>query len=164
MQRCVFLDRDGVVNFKPAPGEYICRWEDFRLIPEVVDWIRLFHALGFLVVIVTNQRAVARGLLPAGELRSIHEKMARELQRAGAHLDDIFCCPHEESTCDCRKPKSGLIRQAQQKWNIDLGQSLMIGDSDSDQILARSCGMRFVRVSGGRIIGVNEPEAEFPCP
>jgi len=157
-RRCVFLDRDGVINAAPAAGEYILRWEEFRFLPGISDWIRLFNALGGLVIVVTNQRCVALGLLPTGELDEIHRRMRDELAQMGARLDDVLCCPHEEGTCDCRKPKPGLIEQACGKWEIDLEGSLLIGDSDTDRELARRTGLRFVRVTNGRIADITPAE------
>jgi D-glycero-D-manno-heptose 1,7-bisphosphate phosphatase len=164
MRGCVFLDRDGVINRTPPAGQYVLTWDDFRFIPESVDWIRLFNALQFLVIVITNQRAVARGLLAPSELEAIHERMKAALLASGARIDDVFCCPHEESVCECRKPKPGLVLQAQRKWDIDLTRSLLIGDSESDRMLARSCGLRFVEVRDGRIVGGGELEAEVGRP
>lgn len=152
IRRCVFLDRDGVINASPAPGEYIRSWSEFRFLPGVSDWIRLFNVLGFLVIVVTNQRGIARGLVSATEVEEIHRRMREELAGAGARIDDVFCCPHEEGACECRKPKPGLILQASRKWNLDLAASLLIGDSEADRELARSCKLTFVRVHDGRII------------
>jgi histidinol-phosphate phosphatase family protein len=152
MRRCAFLDRDGVINVKPTEGEYVRSWSEFRLIPETVDWIRLFNALDLLVIVVTNQRGVARGLMPQRELDAIHSKMVDELAQRGARVDDVFCCPHEKDACDCRKPKPGLVLAAQEKWRIDLARSIMIGDSQSDEELAARCGMRFVGVAEGRLL------------
>ena len=154
MRQCVFLDRDGVINVKPTPGEYIRTWEEFRLIPEVVDWIRLFNALGLLVIVVTNQRGVARGIMKQSDLDRIHERMRAELARAGARIDDVFSCVHEEGACDCRKPKPGMVLEAAKRWDIDVGQSLMIGDSALDRKLAEICGMRFVAVDKGKVLEV----------
>ncbi len=151
MRRCVFLDRDGVINVKAKPGEYIRTWEEFRLIPAVLDWIRLFNALDLLVIVVTNQQGVARGVIAPVELERIHENMRAELARAGARIDDIFCCVHEEDACNCRKPRPGMVLEAAQKWGIDLGLSLMIGDSKVDRELAQACGMRFVAVDEGKV-------------
>ncbi len=156
MRRCIFLDRDGVINEKAPDGQYILSWEDFRFIPETVDWIKLFNAMDFLVIVVTNQRAVAKGLLTSRGLETIHTEMLAALLSAGAHVDDVFYCPHEESTCECRKPKPGLVLQARQKWDIDLHQSLMIGDSESDFALARTCEMRFIHTAHGRILNSAE--------
>src|SRR5579871_670632 len=114
-RRCLFLDRDGVINAAPPPGEYIRHWDEFHLLPEVVAWIRLFKAAGYLVIVLTNQRGVSLGLYDEAQLRGLHEKMCAELAAHGAVIDDIFYCPHAEGACDCRKPLPGLVRQAQQK-------------------------------------------------
>ena len=151
-QRCVFLDRDGVINRKPPEGSYIRSWEEFCFIPGIADWIQLFNMLGMLVVVVTNQRGVARGLIHADDLEAIHRNMTRELANAGAHIDDVFCCPHEEGACECRKPKPGMVIAAAKKWCIDIPGSILIGDSERDLELAQSCGMRFVFVEDGRSV------------
>ena len=150
--RCVFLDRDGVINVKAAPGDYIRRWSEFRLLPGIVDWIALFNVLDLLVIVITNQRGVARGLIRAQDLDEIHRNMVAELDARRAHIDDVYCCPHELNTCECRKPKPGLVLQAKAKWNIDLAGSLLIGDTESDRLLAKQCGMRFVEVANGSIV------------
>jgi len=151
-RRCVFLDRDGVINEKPVKGEYIRTPAEFRLLPNIADWIRIFNALGLLVVVVTNQRGLALGVMNEDDLISVHAKMTRELAAHGAHLDDVFYCPHALDNCDCRKPKPGLVYAARDKWDIDLSQSLLLGDSDNDRDLAINCGMSFLRVEEGRIV------------
>ena len=150
--RCVFLDRDGVINEKPAPHDYIRTVDEFRLLPNIADWIRLFNALEFVVIVITNQRGVARGLMTEAALASIHSRMLEELAAKGARIDDVFYCPHEENSCHCRKPKPGLVYAARDKWNIDLTHSLLLGDSDSDQQLASACGVRFLRVQDGSLL------------
>lgn len=151
MRRCVFLDRDGVINVKAPEGEYIRNWSEFRLLPNIADWVRLFNALDFLVIVVTNQRGVALGMLTDAALGEIHANMVRELGRLGARVDDVFACPHHADACECRKPKPGMLYQARDKWNIDLKGSLMIGDSDSDAELAAAGGLRFLRARDGRL-------------
>ena len=153
-RRCIFLDRDGVINVKAPAGEYIRTWQEFQLIPAVVDWIRLFNVLDFLVVVVTNQRGVARGVVEPADLGEIHRRMVHQLAGEGARVDDVFACPHEENSCNCRKPGTGLVLEAAEKWNIDISRSVMIGDSESDRQLAENCGMRFVCVRDGQITGV----------
>ena len=151
-RRCVFLDRDGVINEQAAPHHYIRNWSEFRFLPNIVDWIRLVNALDFLVIVITNQRGIARGMMTAEDVEEIHRNMIAELAARGARIDDIFMCPHEENTCDCRKPRPGMVLDAQAKWNIDLAGSLMIGDSDDDAKLAIACGLRFLRAQGARFI------------
>jgi histidinol-phosphate phosphatase family protein len=153
---CLFLDRDGVINVKPGDGGYVRTWDEFRFISAAVDWILLFNALDILVIVVTNQRGVARGLVRTEDLAEIHARMTAELARRGARIDDIFVCPHEEGTCDCRKPRPGLIREAQRRWDIDLSRSLLIGDSESDRQLAVNCGLRFLKAEGGHIVAASE--------
>jgi histidinol-phosphate phosphatase family protein len=154
MRRCVFMDRDGVINVAPRPGEYIRSAEEFHLIDSAVDWIRIFNALDLLVVVVTNQRGVARGLMSLEDLEKIHRKMSSELAARGAHLDDIFYCTHEEDACACRKPRPGMVLEAAAKWDIDVSCSLMIGDSARDRKLAEACGMRYISVDSGRVSAV----------
>ena len=103
----------------------------------MIDWIRLFNALDMLVIVVTNQRGVALELMTESTLNDIHRRMAEELASAGARIDDVFCCIHAENACECRKPRPGMILAAARKWDIDLTQSLLIGDSDSDCEAAR---------------------------
>jgi D-glycero-D-manno-heptose 1,7-bisphosphate phosphatase len=148
---CVFLDRDGVINQK-IEGGYVRSWSEFKLLPNISDWIRLFNALDHLVIVVTNQRGVALGQMTIQDVEAIHDKMLQELESQGAHIDDIFICPHAKDACDCRKPLPGLVLQAQQEYDIDLSRSLLIGDSDSDRQLARACGIRFLRAENGRLI------------
>ena len=151
-RRCVFLDRDGVINGKMPEGEYVRSWAEFRFLPNIADWVRIFNALDLLVIVVTNQRGVALGLMSEADLAEIHRRMLEELAVVGARIDDVFACPHHSGVCECRKPKPGLVSAAQEKWDIDLAGSLMIGDSDSDAALAAACGLRFLRARDGRLV------------
>jgi histidinol-phosphate phosphatase family protein len=151
-RRAVFLDRDGVVNMKPPPGDYIRKSSEFRLVPTIAGWIRLFNVLDFPVIVVTNQRGIARGLMSREDVEKIHTRMVAELAALGARIDDIFYCPHDRDECECRKPKIGMVEQAREKWDLDLAGSLMIGDSDKDAELAVRCGMKFLRVDEGRFV------------
>lgn len=148
---CVFLDRDGVINVKAQPGEYIRSWSEFRFLPNITDWIRLFNALDYLVIVLTNQRGVALGLVRVEDLEEIHRNMVAALDAAGARIDDVLYCPHHENACDCRKPKPGMVESACRKWDIDLSRSLLIGDSSNDEELARNVGLRFLWADDGNL-------------
>ncbi len=141
-----------MINVKAPEGEYIRSWSEFQFLPNIADWVRLFNALDFLVIVVTNQRGVALGKLTEEQLGEIHANMIRELGSMSARIDDVFACPHHTDVCECRKPKPGMVLKAQDKWGVDLGRSLMIGDSDSDAELATACGLRFLRVRDGRLV------------
>jgi D-glycero-D-manno-heptose 1,7-bisphosphate phosphatase len=148
MSRAVFLDRDGVINRKAPEGQYITRWEEWRFLPRVAEAIALLNHAGFLVIVISNQRCVAKGLISEDELKSLHQRMCRELAGAGATIDDIYYCPHESRPrCDCRKPAPGMLLAAAQAHHIDLASSWMVGDSDHDVEAGRSAGCKTVQLA-----------------
>lgn len=155
------MDRDGVINVPAPKGQYIKTWQEFSFIPGIVNWIRLFNSLDFLVIVVTNQRGVARGLIKVEELNNIHYRMKEQLERSGAHIHDILFCPHERNACDCRKPGPAMVLNAMRKWDIDLSESIVIGDSPSDRELAARCGMRFVQVAAGTVEEIVDPQNQL---
>jgi D-glycero-D-manno-heptose 1,7-bisphosphate phosphatase len=154
MKRAVFLDRDGVINRKPPEGQYVTRWEEMQFLPGVAEAIALLTQAGFCVLTVTNQRSVAKGLLTANELESIHRRMCQELASAGAVITEVYHCPHEKKPpCACRKPAPGMLLQAAREHEIDLETSWMIGDSDIDVGAGRNAGCRTVRIVEGDEVG-----------
>src|SRR5689334_22943791 len=158
MTKAVFLDRDGVINQKAPNGQYVTRWEDFHLLPGVVEGIAQLNRAGLRVIVVTNQRCVARGLLTEMELNKLHRRMSEDLAEAGATIDAIYYCPHElEPSCDCRKPAPGMLLEAARFHCLDLAASWMIGDSDSDLQAGKNAGCRTVRLTRERQT-VNERE------
>ncbi|MCD6507053.1 D-glycero-beta-D-manno-heptose 1,7-bisphosphate 7-phosphatase [Candidatus Poribacteria bacterium] len=133
MRRAIFLDRDGVINEKMPEGQYVTRWEEFRFLPDVAEVIRTFNDMGFLVVVVTNQRGIAKGLYTEEDLEEIHRRMSEEIERSGGRIDAIYYCPHDiHENCNCRKPKPGMILKAAEELKIDLSSSYLIGDSITD--------------------------------
>ena len=110
----LFLDRDGVINAKAPEGRYITDWADFQFLPGVVGALARIRdvAPDAVVVVVTNQRGVARGAVASATVDDIHARMRDQLRAAGADVDAIEVCPHETGTCDCRKPALGLFRRA----------------------------------------------------
>ncbi len=144
----MFFDRDGVINIAPPLGEYVTTPEQFRLRPGAAEAIAAANAAGYLVIVVTNQRGVALGLMTLADLDAVHEKMRRELAAAGAHVDDIFVCTHDrDANCECRKPRPGMILAAARKWNIDLARSFVLGDSERDIEAGERAGCRTVRIT-----------------
>ncbi|MBI2437545.1 MAG: HAD family hydrolase [Lentisphaerae bacterium] len=148
-RRCVFFDRDGIVNASPGVDRYVTRWEDFHLLPEFVEALRVACARGYQAVIVTNQRGVARGLVSAEVVESMHRNL-RELLCKNYALDllDVAYCPHNEGECDCRKPAPGLLKAMARKHGLDLKASWMVGDAESDIEAGKSAGCRTIRVGG----------------
>jgi D-glycero-D-manno-heptose 1,7-bisphosphate phosphatase len=148
MKPCVFFDRDGIVNRSPGPG-YVERWSDFHVIPEFIEVLRKVAARGYLGVVVTNQRGVAKGIMTAEAVEDIHARLLKWLEKThGLSLTDILYCPHDDGQCDCRKPQPGMLLKAAAKHGIDLGSSWMIGDSESDVEAGHRAGCRTILVGG----------------
>jgi len=147
MKRAVFLDRDGVINRKAPEGAYVTRWEEFQFLPGAAQAISLLNRAGWSVIVISNQRCVAKGLLSVAELESIHRKMREALAGEGARLDGIYYCPHEkEPPCACRKPLPGMLLTAAEEHQIDLKSSWMVGDAESDMEAGKSAGCRTLRI------------------
>ena len=150
MKRAFFLDRDGVINRNAAEGDYILRWEDVEILPDVSEAIAIINRAGFDTVIVTNQRCVAKGLVSEADLESMHARMRQELARTGATIDAIYYCPHEaEPPCRCRKPKIGMLLDAARDRGIDLSASWMVGDSQKDIEAGADAGCSTIHIAGG---------------
>ncbi len=132
MRNAVFLDRDGLINRQAAPHHYISTPEDFEILPGVPEAIKRLNDAGFLVIVVTNQRGVARGMLTMEQVETVHQYLQSELAKHGAHIDAIYVCPHADGECTCRKPNIGLFLMAEKEFDIDKSQSWMVGDSDTD--------------------------------
>ncbi len=140
-QQAIFLDRDGVLNVERS---YISKPDELELYDFTPDAVRKINQAGYLSVVVTNQSAIARNLCTEEEVYTIHKKMETILGEQRAWLDAIYFCPHhpekgfpEENPiykidCDCRKPKTGMFRRAIEKFNINIHESFMIGDSERD--------------------------------
>jgi len=146
MRRCVFFDRDGIVNASPGPG-YVERWEDFHLQQAFVCAARVAQAAGYDCVIVTNQRGIALGRMAAETVQAIHDRLTARLAEQGVNLLGIELCPHERGVCTCRKPQPGMLQRAAATHGIELGASWMIGDQETDVAAGRAAGCRTIRVS-----------------
>lgn len=130
------------------------RWDDFHLIPEFPICLQSVLKLGYQAAIVTNQRAVARGLMTLEDLEDIHRRLKRLLMRQyGLALLDIACCPHNENECSCRKPNPGMILALAKEHNLDLAGSWMVGDSETDVEAGRRAGCRTILVADNKANG-----------
>jgi len=151
-RRAIFLDRDGTVIREVG---HLHRCDRVEILARVPEAIRLLRARGFCVVVVTNQSAVARGLLTEEELGMIHEKLKARLAQQGAQLDGIYYCPHHptegkgtyQCNCDCRKPNTGMIVKAAAELGLDPSRSYVVGDQASDMVLADRVGAKGVRIA-----------------
>jgi len=125
-------------------GDYVKRWQEFEFLPGVPTALAQLRQRFGRMVVVTNQQGIYKGLMTEGDLQAIHRRMRSELEAAGAQLDAIYYCPASDADdpTDCRKPRLGMVRQAQRDFaSLDLGRSLMVGDSITDLQLGRAAGM-----------------------
>ncbi len=147
MSRAAFLDRDGTLNRKPPDDQYVTHWEQIQFLPGVATAIGLLNRAGFLVIVVSNQRCIAKGLIQENELEAIHRRMCCEMALQGATINDVYYCPHDKQPpCFCRKPAPGMLLDAARTHKIDLSASWMIGDSEVDVQAGRNAGCRTARV------------------
>lgn len=152
-QKAIFLDRDGTINKYVG---FLRKEEEFELINGVAEAVKKINKSGYLAIVVTNQPVIARGEVTFEELEIIHNKMETLLGTEGAYLDGIYFCPHHPHSgyegevkelkidCDCRKPKPGMLLKAAEDLNIDLSQSYMVGDSESDIKAGKAAGCKTV--------------------
>src|SRR5712692_7237080 len=139
------MDRDGILT-RERP-DYVKTPEELELLPGISRPLRIIRDMGYLVVVVTNQSAVGRGLTTQHQIGQIHEKLSSELEKLGCKIDAIYYCPHRpEEKCSCRKPEPGLILRAAEDLGIDVARSWMVGDKDTDLEAARRAGCRGVKV------------------
>lgn len=148
--RNVFLDRDGVINRKAPEGQYVTRWQDFEILPGVVEAIVKLNAADLMTFMVTNQRGIALGLYTRGDLLNIHGELQQLLSAHHAHIDAIYYCPHDKIGCECRKPRPGMLQEAFRQYPQAAPEnSVLIGDSLSDIECGTSLSMRTIFISSG---------------
>ncbi len=142
--KTVFLDRDGTLI---EEVNFLHRLEDLRFFDYTDEAIRRLKSAGFLVVIVTNQSGIGRGIYSADDMHAIHDKIQSDLTHK---LDAFYFCPHlPDEGCHCRKPRLGMIEQASREFEIDLARSWMVGDKVLDIELGHNAGLRTALVRTG---------------
>jgi len=149
MRRAVFLDRDGTINVEK---NHIYKVEDWEWMPDSIKAIKALNQKGFLVFVITNQSGVARGLYSESHVVTLHEFVNKELERHGAKIDEFYYCPHHPDftgECDCRKPKTRMVMKAQEKYNLNLKKSYVIGDKLCDMKTGISIGATPILVRTG---------------
>ena len=153
-----FIDRDGVIN---AERHYVHRIEDFHVLPGVYDGLRALARAGFVLVVVTNQAGIAKGLYDEAAFERLTDHMQALMAAEGIALEAVYHCPHHPAgsvaayavECDCRKPAPGMLLQAAREHRLDLARSVMIGDKPSDTQAGRAAGVALtVLVESGHVL------------
>lgn len=145
----VFLDRDGVLTEEKG---YVCSLEELRIFPYAKECVQQIKAKGYYVIVITNQSGIARGFFTESMLLKMNDHLKRMI---GA--DKVYYCPHYLTgkvrkyaiDCNCRKPKTGMIKAACKEFNIDIENSFLVGDRASDIMTGQNAGIRTILVESG---------------
>ncbi|WKE66801.1 D-glycero-beta-D-manno-heptose 1,7-bisphosphate 7-phosphatase [Gallaecimonas kandeliae] len=158
MKPAVFLDRDGVINVDHG---YVSKIDDFEFIEGVFEACKAFKAMGYKVVVITNQSGIARGMYTEDTFQELTQWMDWNFDDKGVLLDGVYYCPHHAEKglgqykvdCSCRKPKPGMLLEAQKDLDIDLAASVFVGDKADDMRAARAAGVgKAVLVETGKTV------------
>ncbi len=155
MKQAVFLDRDGVLNAVELDKDFYYRKTDIIILPRVIKALRLLKEKGYVLIVITNQPVIARGIATLEEVEDLHHFMNQQLEGL---IDAFYVCPHHPEmhpdvpeyakkyrvACECRKPLPGMILQAAKEFDIDLTKSLVIGDMITDVITGKSAGCKTI--------------------
>lgn len=174
LQKCIFLDRDGTINKYRG---LVKKTDELELADDAAQAIKTINESSYLAICATNQPVIARGDTTFEELKNIHNKMETLLGKGGAYLDGLYFCPHHPAggfegevpelkfDCDCRKPKIGLLKKAQERFNIDLSKSWFIGDTDRDIQTGINAGCRtiFLDTTPNPPIRFVDAKPDFVC-
>jgi len=154
-RKAVFFDRDGIVNYRIV-GEYINQKSNFHFIPDFFRVFSRLKELGYLVILVSNQKGVGKGLMTFEELKQINEFMIQQLyEQTGESFDDVFYCTDTDVESSPRlKPNPGMIIEAIEKWNIEPSLSWMVGDSSKDILAGKRAGVKTI------LVGITEENFE----
>ena len=163
----LFLDRDGVINFRP-PAAYVTQWSEFHFLAGVLEALALLAPLAARILIVTNQQGIGKGLMTEAGLRVLHDSMLQEIDAAGGRIDGVYHCPDlAAKPNNCRKPSPDLALRAQRDFpDIDFADSLMVGDSLSDLQFGRQLGMQVALITSdaeSRQLALEHPESYDLC-
>lgn len=146
MNKAAFFDRDGTIN---VDNGHVYKIEDFEFIKGIPEFIKKKNDEGYIVIVVTNQAGIAKGMYREEDMHILHKHINEELALIGGHIDAFYFCPHHPDytgSCNCRKPKTGMIEKAITDWDIDVTQSVLYGDKASDIECGEKCGIKSILV------------------
>jgi len=152
--KAVFIDRDGVINKDPGGWtkyNYVTKWNEFKFIPRAAEAIKKLNSKGFDIIVISNQAGVNKGYFSTEALKTVTKRMLDEINKNGGRIQEVYYCIHrDEDSCDCRKPKTGLLEKAAAKFGIELDKTYFIGDSEVDVIAGRRAGCKTIFVLSGK--------------
>lgn len=153
MQKAIFLDRDGLIN-SDIGHYYIYRIKDFMINEGIISSLKKFSEAGYILIIITNQGGVAKGIYTEDDVNKVHAYMLSIFEKEKIHIKKIYFCPHHDSInhCECRKPSPYFFNKAIEEFNIDKKQSYMIGDSKRDVQASEAAGIKGIKVNSNENI------------
>lgn len=141
---CIFLDRDDTIIYDVP---YLSDPERVVLTPGAAETLAALKKAGFLLLLITNQSGIGRGILTLEQLRAVNARLQEKLSAAEGAVDGVFFCPHRpDEGCSCRKPLTGMLEQACREFDIDLTRSAMVGDSSADIEMGKAFGIKTVQL------------------
>jgi histidinol-phosphate phosphatase family protein len=150
-QPTVILDRDGVLNRKPAQACYVRSWDEFEWISGAKEALALLTQHGYRLIVVSNQAGIGRGVMSEDDLARVHARMLADVAESHGAIEAIYHCPHDwNDGCECRKPRPGMLLQAQRDFDLDLSRVVFLGDDERDAQAADAAGCRSLLVSPDR--------------
>ena len=146
MNKAVLLDRDGVINRER--NDYTFRIEDFEILPDVFEALKLLQKAGYLLIIISNQSGLGRGLFKIEDTEKMHDYLLEKLTKNGIRIEEIYYCVHhpETGSCLCRKPDSLNVEKALARFNIDPALSYFIGDKERDVLAGEKVGVKGILI------------------
>ena len=157
--KAIFLDRDGVVN---KEKDYLYKLEDFEFIDDVFDVLKFFQSKGYLIFIITNQSGINRGFYSIEDYTKLTDWMLKKFKQQSIIISKVYFCPHRpDEQCKCRKPKPQMILEAKKEFDLDLKNSLLVGDKNSDIEAGKNAGItNLFLVATGHNINENKFNAK----
>jgi len=156
MKKAIFLDRDGIIN---VDNGYIFKIKDFKFISGIIDELKKIQKLGYIFFIITNQSGIARGYFSEEDFFKLNNYMLKEFSKNEIIIEKVSFCPHYSKglikkysiDCRCRKPNIGMFEDILSKYNIDIKNSYMVGDKESDILAGSKVGLNTILISNNKI-------------
>lgn len=165
MNKALFLDRDGTINIDTG---HLYKIEDFEFIDGMPELIKKYNDLGYKIIVITNQAGIAKKYYTEEDVNKLHKYINESLENDGAHIDAFYFCPHHPDftgECKCRKPNPGMILRAVKDFDINLEESILIGDKETDieagikagikrlVLLGDECALNKKNIKASRTVG-----------
>lgn len=150
-KKVILLDRDGVINKKPPKAEYVKNWNEFKILPESIDALRLLSRRKYEIYIISNQAGIGRGIMTEEDLKNIHERFLEVCKKERINIKGIYYCPHNwDIGCFCRKPNPGMLFKAASDHHFDLTKAIFVGDDARDEQAGKVANCKTILLQKGQ--------------